>query len=385
MAEIVYTKSSRDRDYSQETEIRAEGCDELIKQLAASFIGEKKECTVQIAQPERIGDTEHDVVAIYDNAGIPSFMHRFRKVTNKKLFGGSEKTHPAFIIGGEEYDEIFISVYENTMINGKPYSLPCQKPVTDITIEEFAAACFSKGDGWHCLTAAEWGLLANLSLKNGTLPHGNTSSGKYHADKSEEGMTCGEYGKTLTGSGPKTWTHDHTPTGVHDLCGNIWEFCRGMRIKDGVFYSAQNNDAALPETDLSENGKGWHEIKDDNGRTLRASVNEDDDAITITCDSHSEEGYHGTEWKNVSADSPSEQMKELAFYAGEPEAYCWIDSTDGEYILYRGGYWADGADAGVFNSSLDDPRSDSDGDFGGRSAYFKRHRTPVTDSQNAER
>ena len=67
---------------------------------------------------------EHDVVAIYDNAGIPSIMHRFRRVTNKELFGGSDAVHPAFIIGGEVYDEIYISVYENTMINGKPYSLP---------------------------------------------------------------------------------------------------------------------------------------------------------------------------------------------------------------------------------------------------------------------
>ena len=49
---------------------------------------------------------EHDVVAIYDNAGIPSIMHRFRRVTNKELFGGSDAVHPAFIIGGEVYDEI---------------------------------------------------------------------------------------------------------------------------------------------------------------------------------------------------------------------------------------------------------------------------------------
>lgn len=385
MAEIVYTKSSRDGEYSQETEIRAEGCDELIKQLAASFIGEKKEQTVQIIQPERVGDIEHDVVAIYDNAGIPSFMHRFRKITNRELFGGSEKTHPAFIIGGEEYDEIFISVYENTMINGKPYSLPYQKPVTDITIEEFAKACFSKGEGWHCMTAAEWGLLANLSLKNGTLPHGNTKSGKYHADENEAGKTYGEYGKTLTGSGPETWTHDHTPTGVHDLCGNILEFCTGMRIKDGVFYSAKNNDAALPETDLSENGKDWHEIKDDNGRTLRASVGGDEDGITITCDTEYTEDYCGRKWKEVSADSSSEQMKELAFYAGEPDAYCWIDSTDGEYILIRGGDWSGGANAGVFDSSLFGPRSFVDDSCGGRSAYFKKHRTQVTETPTAER
>lgn len=128
------------------------------------------------------------MVAIYDNAGIPSIMHRFRRVTNKELFGGSDAVHPAFIIGGEVYDEIYISVYENTMINGKPYSLPLQEPVTNITMEEFAQACFSKGEGWHCLTAAEWGLLADTSLKLGTLPHGNTNCSHWHGDDKEQGI-----------------------------------------------------------------------------------------------------------------------------------------------------------------------------------------------------
>ena len=110
-------------------------------------------------------------------------MHRFHKVTNKELFGGSDKANAAFIIGDEEYDEIYISVYENCEINGKPYSLPMQKPWTGITNDEAARACFSKGEGWHLMTRAEWGLLANLSLKNGTLPHGNTNYGKYHATR----------------------------------------------------------------------------------------------------------------------------------------------------------------------------------------------------------
>ena len=74
-----------------------------------------------------------DVVAIYDNAGIPSIMHRFRRITNRELFGGSERfskrVHSAFIIGGKLYDEIYISVYPNTMIDGKPYSLPYREPV----------------------------------------------------------------------------------------------------------------------------------------------------------------------------------------------------------------------------------------------------------------
>ena len=108
-----------------------------------------------------------DVVAIYDDAGIPSIMHRFRRMSNKELFGGSDKPHPAFIIGGEVYDEIYISVYPNVMINGKPYSLPFQKPAGNITLDDFSKACFSKGEGWHPMTAAEWGFLANLTLNFG--------------------------------------------------------------------------------------------------------------------------------------------------------------------------------------------------------------------------
>lgn len=313
-----------------------------------------------------------DVVAIYDNAGIPSIMHRFTRVTNAELFGGGEKVHPAFIIGGEVYDEIYISVYPNTMIDGKPYSLPYAEPVTNITMEDFAEACFSKGEGWHCLTAAEWGLLANISAKLGTLPHGNTDWGKYHADKSEKGkIKDGEStGKTLAGSGPATWTHDHTPSGVHDLCGNIWEFCRGCRIVDGSIQAVENNNAALPETDLSENGTGWKPVVDDSGKPIFGSVCGGD--ITFTTGEH-EADYDGCAWGNVKMLCESEQMKELALYAGEPGDYCYVDSTEGEYILFRGGNWDYGGSAGVFDSDLFYPRSYVDSDIGGRSAYFRKH------------
>ena len=279
----------------------AEGKSEFVGRQAAAFLGyvqqdaehcaENCDCAEDLSDaPEEIKreilrndeelrrreqtapGVEHDVVAIYDNAGIPSIMHRFRRVTNKELFGGSDAVHPAFIIGGEVYDEIYISVYENTMINGKPYSLPLQEPVTNITMEEFAQACFSKGEGWHCLTAAEWGLLADTSLKLGTLPHGNTNCSHWHGDDKEQGIIIEDSYKTLTGSGPATWTHDHTASGVHDLCGNIWEFARGVRIKNGALWTAKNNDAALPETDLSECGDGWKPITDVEGRPLYVSV-----------------------------------------------------------------------------------------------------------------
>lgn len=337
----------------------AEGKSEFVGRQAAAFLGyvqqDAERCAENCGCAEDLSDApekikreilrndeelrhreqtapgvEHDVVAIYDNAGIPSIMHRFRRVTNKELFGGSDAVHPAFIIGGEVYDEIYISVYENTMINGKPYSLPLQEPVTNITMEDFAQACFSKGEGWHCLTAAEWGLLADTSLKLGTLPHGNTNCSHWHGDDKEQGIIIEDSYKTLTGSGPATWTHDHTASGVHDLCGNIWEFARGVRIRDGALWAAENNDAALPETDLTECGDGWKPITDAEGHPLYVAV--EDNKITFNTYPSIHRDYCGCVWGNVRMNCDSEQLRALALFAGEEKAGCYVDSTEGEYM-----------------------------------------------------
>ena len=69
----------------------------------------------------------------------------------------------------------------------------------------------------------------------------------------------------------------------------------------------------------------------------------------------------------------SEQLRALALFAGEEKAGCYVDSTEGEYILFRGGGWRSGGSAGVFNSGLRSPRSYANGALGGRSAYFKKH------------
>ena len=324
-----------------------------------------------LTEPEKVAPgAEWDVVAIYDNEGIPSIMHRFRRVNDKDLFrGGEDKPHPAFVIGGEVYDEIYISVYENTMINGKPYSLPYMEPATDFTMDKFAEACFSKGEGWHCMTAAEWGLLACTSWSNGTLPHGNTNCGKYHADPKECGVNVKNSNKTLTGSGPATWTHDHTQTGVHDLCGNILEFVRGLRIKDGALWAAENNDAALPETDLTPCGDGWKPIVDSNGNQVYVDAM---DGIKFTTEKPQYGRANFECWEDVRLECWSNQLMELGLFAGEGKAYCSVDATEGEYLPARGGHWNAGGYAGLFNLGLYAPRGDSGWNFGGRSAYFKK-------------
>lgn len=359
------------------TSFEAEGGDNLVagafRDFAGILIGKPETVKVIATPQEQPQGAVWDVVAIYDDFGIPSIMHRFRKITNKELFGGSDKINPAFIIGDEIVDELYISVYENCNIGGRPCSLPYMKAWTNITNDDAAKACFSKGAGWHMLTAAEWGLLANISLKNGTLPHGNTNAGKYHADASEHGEVYDSC-YTLTGSGPATWTHDHTPTGVHDLCGNHWEMVRGLRLKDGKLQAATNNDAAL-DIDLAREGDGWQAVADDAGKAIRISVNDDGD-IAITSEPEAkdtEHSYDGCEWGDVNMDCESEQLKELALYPGEPKAYLWADSTSGEYFLFRGGGWNNGSHAGVFFSGFSSARSYVSTYVGFRSAYYVKH------------
>ena len=146
MAEVKIRQTQSAGDHSMETTFEAKDIDRLDTDLIKGLFGtqeaarepekEIKLADVPTAQP----GLKCEVVAIYDNAGIPSIMRRFTKTTDKELFGGSEKTHPAFIIGGVEYDEIYLSVYPNCEINGKPYSLPYQKPWTNITNDDAAKA-----------------------------------------------------------------------------------------------------------------------------------------------------------------------------------------------------------------------------------------------------
>ena len=307
---------------------------------------------------------------IYDNAGMPSIMVKIPKMTYKQLgMGESTAVHPAFIVNGTEVDAIYISKYLNIVQDGRAYSIGGVDPAAGMNFDQARQYCEAKGEGWHCMTAAEWGLLACLSWKNGTLPHGNTRCGKYHADPTECGVNVKDSNKTLTGSGPATWTHDHTPTGVHDLCGNVGEIIRGLRIKDGALWATESNDAALPETDLTTCGDGWKPIVDSNGNQVYVDAM---DGIKFTTEKPQHGRANFESWEDVRMLCWSDQLMELGLFAGEGEAVCAVDATEGEYLPIRGGSWGYGGFAGLFNLGLYSPRSNSFWGIGGRSAYFKK-------------
>lgn len=173
---------------------------------------------------------------IYDKNGRPDIM---------VVFTPSELGLPD-TLRGRKVKEYAISKYQNTLIDGVPYSLPFMKPAVNISHDEAIRLCESKGEGWHLITNDEWVALGFWSWDNDTVPTGNTASGKSHSHPEQTGTTYeGGCGKTLTGSGPVQWNHDGTAYGVADMCGNIWEHVGGVRFMDGMPQVIPNNGAAM--------------------------------------------------------------------------------------------------------------------------------------------
>lgn len=136
---------------------------------------------------------------IYDKNGRPDIM---------VVFNPSELGLPD-TLRGRKVKEYAISKYQNTLIDGVPYSLPFMKPAVNISHDEAIRLCESKGEGWHLITNDEWVALGFWSWDNDTMPTGNTASGKSHSHPEQTGITYeGGCGKTLTGSGPVQWNHD---------------------------------------------------------------------------------------------------------------------------------------------------------------------------------
>lgn len=146
---------------------------------------------------------------------------------------------------GRKVKEYAISKYPNTMIDGRPYSLPFMPPAVNVNHDEAIRLCEAKGPGWHLITNDEWAALGRQSWENDTVPTGNTNSGKSHSHPEQTGTTYKDsYGKTLAGSGPIEWNHDRTAEGVADMVGNVWEHVGGVRFLNGQVQIIPDNEAA---------------------------------------------------------------------------------------------------------------------------------------------
>lgn len=275
---------------------------------------------------------------------------------------------------GRKVKEYAISKYPNTMIDGRPYSLPFMPPAVNVNHDEAIRLCEAKGHGWHLITNDEWAALARQSWENDTVPTGNTNSGKSHSHPEQKGTTYqNSYGKTLTGSGPIEWNHDRTAEGVADMAGNVWEHVGGVRFLNGQAQIIPNNEAAAG-ADQSPDSKEWTAIYTPDGDPVYYNVK--DGEIVLQPTAPEGKDYDGVPFcdlhERADMDVP-DKLIELGLYPApgyESEEYFWLD-TDGERCVYRGGSWSDGANAGVFYLYGGASRSHSYTGVGFRSALVR--------------
>lgn len=300
---------------------------------------------------------------IFDKSGIPDIMVAF---TPDELGLPAE-------LKGRKVEAYLIGKYPATMIDGVPHSLPFQKPAVDVNHDEAIRLCEAKGPGWHLITNDEWAALAHQSRKNGTLPRGNTNSGKSHSHPEETGTTYeGGYGKTLTGSGPVTWNHDHTAEGVADMCGNVWEHVGGIRFVDGKVQVIPRNEAAAG-ADQSKDSPEWVNIYTADGDPIYYEVT--DDEIWLRATEPEDKDYCGVSFTDLEPGEVDnlDELIRLGLYPAdgyEGSDYFWLD-TNGERCVFRGGTWYDGANAGVFCLNGKYARSYSSAGVGFRPAFVR--------------
>ena len=270
--------------------------------------------------------------------------------------------------------EYAISKYPNTMIDGRPYSLPFMPPAVNVNHDEAIRLCEAKGPGWHLITNDEWAALGRQSWENDTVPTGNTNSGKSHSHPEQKGTTYqNSYGKTLAGSGPIEWNHDRTAEGVADMVGNVWEHVGGVRFLNGQAQIIPNNEAAAG-ADQSPDSKEWTAIYTPDGDPVYYNVK--DGEIVLQPTAPEGKDYDGVPFcdlhERADMDVP-DKLIELGLYPApgyESEEYFWLD-TDGERCVARGGSWNSGTAAGVFSLDGSASRAHVGTNLGFRSALVR--------------
>ena len=324
---------------------------------------------------------------LFDDLGMPSVMVPFPKLKMSDLIaGGSENIHPAFSVDGVEKSVIYVSKYQNIVLNERGYSLPMRDPRASLNFDQAVTYCRNKGKGWSLTPYSLWSAIALWCRKNGTMPRGNNNYGADHAYGHEKGVPTyyesGKIARCATGSGPNTWNHNWMPDGIADLNGNVWEWCAGMRLMNGEIQIIPYANCMAADASMGASSTLWKAIAADGtlvepGTAGTLKYNYVSGHIQLTSgDITPEDTWRGDTYQNMTLDSAltvPEIAKALLIYPDEPGGDYGGDghymNNSGERLPHCGGYWSNTSNAGVFYVYLNLPRSYSGANFGFRSAY----------------
>lgn len=324
---------------------------------------------------------------LFDDLGMPSVMVPFPKLKMSDLIaGGSENIHPAFSVDGVEKGVIYVSKYQNIVLNERGYSLPMRDPRASLNFDQAVSYCRNKGKGWSLTPYSLWSAIALWCRKNGTMPRGNNNYGADHAYGHEKGVPTyyesGKIARCATGSGPNTWNHNWMPDGIADLNGNVWEWCAGMRLMNGEIQIIPYANCMAADASMGASSTLWKAIAADGtlvepGTAGTLKYNYVSGHIQLTSgDITPEDTWRGDTYQNMTLDSAltvPEIAKALLIYPDEPGGDYGGDghymNNSGERLPICGGYWYYASYAGVFYVYLLNPRSHSSASIGFRSAY----------------
>jgi len=202
-----------------------------------------------------------------------------------------------------------------------------------ITFTPALPAATTTGDSYticeyHLVTPYEWASVAYWCCMH-TQPKGNNDYGNNTGDSDSDGTTFGirdpqtgyytdgKWDRVLTGTGPRTWSHNQQASGIWDLNGNVWDW-----------------------VDLEVTG---------NGTTIVITTGFPGAGYSIPTSSNYINQLEDTDTTVKTMAIPKTLGSANASYGND---YCWVNVAANTYAAIRGGCWDNGTKAGVFSLAL---------------------------------